>query len=497
MYSADRLGDPNVDELRSCFLKGLISHEIEQKLLHSRRLRQALLGTPISNQKRYVLVNGEMSNRLRSELIGEMNKLSIRESTPIPDDDHKSYILKSSGNSTQPMDSTISNVLPTLTMSTGAVQRSQEKPSTVSLGQIQGVSCSRNITPPARAVGDSEVSIANGYPTPFDQTSPIIPPSSDLTYQAAHQLTSSWGQLTQFGYPLDVGLPEKDLEREHEMPPSSGRGRTDSVGSNTQLSGTSHDYYSRIAGGHAVAEVFQSFGSPRISTNETTGDRHGDLSDVEARDADLTFQFSRDLSGETNADEFAERKGRQVSSDTAIDWSYNTWTDSSGKILSTMAALLPQGYTLHDDPQAPWICPIRSCRALFCTLGGLKSHFCSVHKASLLNDNEDGTLSVVKKMETRIPPLVVSRKPLDLRESSMVEPSLTETTRLRVSKCIPSASSEADLTPDRAPKAIHTTAHATLIYCGSSFGRDRHGAVEVYPAQTSAYITISNTETWS
>ncbi|KAI2776204.1 hypothetical protein F4815DRAFT_362228 [Daldinia loculata] len=60
---------------------------------------------------------------------------------------------------------------------------------------------------------------------------------------------------------------------------------------------------------------------------------------------------------------------------TKTDWNYHIWTLPSGETQVTSGALLPQGYTLHDNPDAPWICPIRSCRVLFSKLEGLGSHF--------------------------------------------------------------------------------------------------------------------------
>ncbi|KAI0117474.1 hypothetical protein F4814DRAFT_288345 [Daldinia grandis] len=60
---------------------------------------------------------------------------------------------------------------------------------------------------------------------------------------------------------------------------------------------------------------------------------------------------------------------------TKPDWNYHIWTFPSGETQATSGALLPRGYTLHDHPDAPWICPIRSCRVLFSKLDGLGAHF--------------------------------------------------------------------------------------------------------------------------
>ncbi|KAI1465600.1 uncharacterized protein F4812DRAFT_103859 [Daldinia caldariorum] len=110
-------------------------------------------------------------------------------------------------------------------------------------------------------------------------------------------------------------------------------------------------------------------------------------------------------------------------------WNYRVWTFPSGETQPTSGALLLKGYTLHDNPAAQWICPIRSCRILFTRLEGLGAHFNTVHRASLLNDNDDGTLSIVKKVEADgiiMPAKVVSRKPLDPGESPLKEPSFSK-----------------------------------------------------------------------
>ncbi|KAI1370921.1 hypothetical protein F4677DRAFT_464624 [Hypoxylon crocopeplum] len=114
---------------------------------------------------------------------------------------------------------------------------------------------------------------------------------------------------------------------------------------------------------------------------------------------------------------------------TDTEWEYTVWTSPSGEAKRTAGALLPRGYTLHDDPQLPWICPVRSCRILYSTLWGLGCHFSRMHRAWLFNDNGDGTLSVVQERdgaEFKMPPTVVSKLSLDPTEPSMAKPSLTQ-----------------------------------------------------------------------
>ncbi|KAL2134087.1 hypothetical protein VTI74DRAFT_1083 [Chaetomium olivicolor] len=75
------------------------------------------------------------------------------------------------------------------------------------------------------------------------------------------------------------------------------------------------------------------------------------------------------------------------------DGPYKTWKDASGKLFPTSGALLPQGYQQSNDPDFPWLCPVRSCSRLLPSLAGLGKHFCNAHRASLFNDNLDGTLT--------------------------------------------------------------------------------------------------------
>ncbi|KAI0850413.1 hypothetical protein F5Y00DRAFT_233271 [Daldinia vernicosa] len=139
--------------------------------------------------------------------------------------------------------------------------------------------------------------------------------------------------------------------------------------------------------------------------------------------------------------------------ETKTDWDYHIWTFPSGETQPTSGALLPRGYTLHDNPEAPWICPIRSCRVLFSKLEGLGAHFNRGHRATQLNDNGDGTLSIIKKLKAigvAMPAEVVSHKPLD-PEEPLKEPTLNH--YLKSSKSTTPSSSQAGDNKDRPTKA--------------------------------------------
>ncbi|KAI1652632.1 hypothetical protein F4813DRAFT_377461 [Daldinia decipiens] len=138
---------------------------------------------------------------------------------------------------------------------------------------------------------------------------------------------------------------------------------------------------------------------------------------------------------------------------TKTGWDYHIWTFPSGETQVTSGALLPRGYALHDNPDAPWICPIRSCRVLFSKLEGLGAHFNRGHRASLLNDNGDGTLSIIRKLKAvgvAMPAEVVSHKPLDPTEP-LKEPSLNS--YLKLSKSVTPSSSQSDDNRDGLTKA--------------------------------------------
>ncbi|KAK3985756.1 hypothetical protein QBC44DRAFT_362096 [Cladorrhinum sp. PSN332] len=99
------------------------------------------------------------------------------------------------------------------------------------------------------------------------------------------------------------------------------------------------------------------------------------------------------------------------------DWT-GTWDGKTCKVPG-VGALFPQGYQPRVGEPEPWICPVRDCQTIFAEAFALGGHFSASHRACLLNDNRDGTMSVIGKRQTkdpetgRMPALVISRKPLD------------------------------------------------------------------------------------
>lgn len=100
------------------------------------------------------------------------------------------------------------------------------------------------------------------------------------------------------------------------------------------------------------------------------------------------------------------------------DRPYTMWPDHTGTLKRTCGTLIPDGYTLDETVEdRQWICPIRSCRRLYSSRRHLGSHFTMHHLDCHLNDNLDGTFSILPPVGTSTKidalPMVVSRDPLN------------------------------------------------------------------------------------
>ncbi|KAF4847262.1 hypothetical protein CGCSCA4_v005455 [Colletotrichum siamense] len=108
---------------------------------------------------------------------------------------------------------------------------------------------------------------------------------------------------------------------------------------------------------------------------------------------------------------------------------YCQWKGENTPLEASCGALLPTGYTLHSDPEYPFICPDRVCRSIFRSIQGLGKHFGARHRNTMYNDNLDGTVSAVSFFDipgtTRASPVIVSRNPLQGDEPPMPEPQTT------------------------------------------------------------------------
>ncbi|PKS05298.1 hypothetical protein jhhlp_008670 [Lomentospora prolificans] len=96
--------------------------------------------------------------------------------------------------------------------------------------------------------------------------------------------------------------------------------------------------------------------------------------------------------------------------------SYCVWYDENGRAFNTGGALLPDGYKKHGDPERPWICPIFNCSKRFRDLRALGGHFTAGHRGRLLNDNCDGTLSIVGEKWGTSSAIVISQEPRDPKQ---------------------------------------------------------------------------------
>ncbi|KAJ4135164.1 hypothetical protein NW768_004782 [Fusarium equiseti] len=108
---------------------------------------------------------------------------------------------------------------------------------------------------------------------------------------------------------------------------------------------------------------------------------------------------------------------------------YSMYPEPSGEMISARGAAIPPNYKLHDDPNLPFICPVRDCRRLFKNLKGLGGHFGAGHCSSTFNDNGDGTLSKIgsyqKSGPGNTPGIIISRNPLPPDAPPPVDPGLS------------------------------------------------------------------------
>lgn len=108
---------------------------------------------------------------------------------------------------------------------------------------------------------------------------------------------------------------------------------------------------------------------------------------------------------------------------------YSLYPEPQGGAVSARGALIPAKYKLHDNPELPFICPVRDCRRLFPSLKGLGGHFAAGHCTLTFNDNGDGTLSKVGSYVNHglggTPGIVISRNPLPPDAPPPIDPGLS------------------------------------------------------------------------
>ncbi|KAK4161023.1 hypothetical protein QBC43DRAFT_218608 [Cladorrhinum sp. PSN259] len=125
---------------------------------------------------------------------------------------------------------------------------------------------------------------------------------------------------------------------------------------------------------------------------------------------------------------------------------YDMWPDDNGALTRLVDVLLPAGYQLdNSDPLRPWACPVDVCmRRTFLRLQDFSIHFQRFHHGQCLNDNGNGTFTVVGsyhdkkvgigfggKVMVHAPPIVVSKtnKGQPARTASQVQQQKAGTER--------------------------------------------------------------------
>ncbi|KAK0735974.1 hypothetical protein B0T21DRAFT_450837 [Apiosordaria backusii] len=78
-------------------------------------------------------------------------------------------------------------------------------------------------------------------------------------------------------------------------------------------------------------------------------------------------------------------------------------SDPTGHSHTTWGAIIPPSYNRSGNRTTPWICPIRGYTKRCSRISKLGYHFRSTHDYLLLNDNQDGTLSVVGRQDRANP----------------------------------------------------------------------------------------------
>lgn len=107
------------------------------------------------------------------------------------------------------------------------------------------------------------------------------------------------------------------------------------------------------------------------------------------------------------------------------DRPYTHWLNPQNNRFQVTRGLIPEGYQLEHQayPDRPWICPIRSCRFLSRTQAAYSNHWTLRHPNVCVNDNQDGTFSIVEG-QSKNGPRVVSRRPMGYDESPLREAQL-------------------------------------------------------------------------
>ncbi|KAK3503874.1 hypothetical protein B0T13DRAFT_429268 [Neurospora crassa] len=138
----------------------------------------------------------------------------------------------------------------------------------------------------------------------------------------------------------------------------------------------------------------------------------------------------------------------------------------------TRGALIPEGYELDKTwPGRPWICPVRSCRVVCKNTWSLGSHFTKMHSTVSLNDNKDGTFSIVGTHQYGAP-RVVSKRLVSLHKDPVVEACLPVLKKVEIQEEERKRSHMESSTPKSTTKKPATDSDELWKYLCSMVDRD-------------------------
>ncbi|KAH7035152.1 uncharacterized protein B0I36DRAFT_381923 [Microdochium trichocladiopsis] len=91
--------------------------------------------------------------------------------------------------------------------------------------------------------------------------------------------------------------------------------------------------------------------------------------------------------------------------------SYRLWHTKHGFTYAANWVVFPTKYRWHTDALYKWICPIRDCRNIFASIKELEQHTMKLHGGLQLNDNLDGTTSVLGTWESDYLKVISQNRP--------------------------------------------------------------------------------------
>lgn len=180
---------------------------------------------------------------------------------------------------------------------------------------------------------------------------------------------------------------------------------------------------------------------PQISQNYVNRmlrlHRRGKSSSMGSSIGETIIKDSRDLQEMHNTERTSSPalhksagNARVVPSDVGFDNAtdgrpYTHWLNPEINRFQVTRGLISEGYQLELQafPLRPWICPIRSCRLLLRGQAAYSNHWTVCHPSVCVNDNQDGTFSIVEG-RSKTGPRVVSRGPMNYDESPLREAHL-------------------------------------------------------------------------